>query len=218
VNVKQLLPLDPVNRPLMAAFYALWAASCIRLPHPEYFAMQHVPTIFAVVALTVLERRQLVDRLGFALIIAFLLLHLVGARYLYSFVPYDDWTQAIFGFRLTDRFGFERNHYDRFVHFMFGLLFVYPLVSFFQRPLRLDGWWPAVMAVTAIIAAGAVYEIAEWLTALTFAPDWAEAYNGQQGDPWDAQRDMALNTVGAVIAAAFLALRTNKKRTTVVQT
>ena len=35
---------------------------------------------------------------------------------------------------------------------------------------------------------------------VTFAPAWAEAYNGQQGDPWDAQKDMAMAGLGALIA------------------
>ena len=86
----KLLPHDPVNRRVMAAFLAIWAVSCIRVPYPEFFVMQHVPTVLAVIALIVAERKQLLNRLGFALVILFLLLHLLGARYLYSFVPYDD--------------------------------------------------------------------------------------------------------------------------------
>src|SRR6187399_1911245 len=155
------LPRDSFCRSLFAVFLALWAASCVRVPYPEYFVMQHVPTVLATIALVVAERQNLLDRLGFALIIGFLMLHLLGARYLYSLVPYDDWSQALLGFRITDRFGFERNHYDRVVHFCFGLLFVYPLAHFF-RTLHLRGPWPALLAVTTVIAAGAVYEIAEW--------------------------------------------------------
>jgi putative membrane protein len=198
-----LLPHDAGNRLLLVGFYVLWVVSCIQLPYPEYFAMQHVPTVCAVIALTIFERRQLLDRTGFMLVIAFLLLHLLGARYLYSFVPYDDWCARVFGFRLSDRFGFERNHYDRFVHFSFGLLLVYPLAGFFQRQLRITAPWAVVVAVSFVLAAGAVYEIAERLTAVTFAADWADAYNGQQGDAWDSQKDMALAAAGSLVAAAF---------------
>ncbi|MEX0642015.1 MAG: DUF2238 domain-containing protein, partial [Pirellulales bacterium] len=167
---------------------------------------QHVPTVLATVALTIAERRRFIDRLGFALVIFFLVLHLLGARYLYSFVPYDDWSQQLFGIRITDSFRFERNHYDRLVHVCFGLLFVYPLARFFERQLGIAGWWPAVLAVCVVLAAGAVYEIAEWLTAMTFAPDWADAYNGQQGDAWDAERDMAFAAVGSIVGAGFIGL------------
>jgi putative membrane protein len=189
----------------MAAFLALLAISCVQLPYPEFFGMQHVSTVLGFVALIVAERKGLLDRLGFALVIAFLLLHVLGARYLYSYVPYDDWSQSIFGFRITDRLGFERNHYDRLVHFSFGLLLAYPLLRFFDR--HLPGWWPAVLAVCAITAAGAVYEMGEWLTAMIFAPDWADAYVGQQGDPWDAHWDMALATLGSVLASVLIKTR-----------
>jgi putative membrane protein len=204
------LPHDKVNRRMFAAFLAILAISCIRLPYLDYFGMQHVPTVLAVVALVVAERKGLLDRLGFTLIVVFLLLHVLGARYLYSYTPYDDWSQALLGFQITDRFGFERNHYDRLVHFCFGLLLTYPLVRFFGHNLRLPGSWPALLAVCVITAAGAVYEIGEWLTALVFAPDWADAYVGQQGDPWDAHWDMAVAMLGSVIAIGFVVVRTNK--------
>ena len=85
------------------------------------------------------ERTLRISRLSFALIIAFLLLHLVGARYLYSNVPYDDWSQKFFGFRIGERMGFERNHYDRLVHFSFGLLLCYPLWELYALR-RLVAW------------------------------------------------------------------------------
>ncbi len=201
--MRRLLPNDPWNRRVLATFFALWVISAIRVPYPQFFAMQHIPTVLAVIALTAAERQMFVDRVGFVLVVAFLVLHLIGARYLYSYVPYDDWAEHVFGFRLTERFSFERNHYDRLVHICFGLLFVYPFARFFQRQLNARGCWPAVLAVCVVMAAGAVYEIAEWAVAMAFAPDWADAYNGQQGDPWDAQRDMALAAVGVIFGVGL---------------
>jgi putative membrane protein len=200
----KLLPQDSFNRLVLATFLVLWAFSCIRVPYPEFFVMQHVPTVLAVIALIVAERKQLLNRLGFALVILFLLLHLLGARYLYSFVPYDVWSQQLLGVRITDRFGFTRNHYDRLVHFSFGLLFVYPVAYCFKQRLHINSWWSATLAIAMIVAASALYEIAEWLTAMTCAPDWADAYNGQQGDTWDAQRDMAIATLGGIISFAIV--------------
>jgi putative membrane protein len=197
---------------VLAAFVVLWAISCIRVPYPEYFVMQHVPTVFAVAALVAIERRNDLNRLGFAFVVLFLILHLVGARYLYSFVPYDDWSRGLFGVEITSRFGFQRNHYDRLVHVCFGLLLTYPATVFFRRRLNLTGWWPPILAVGAILAASAVYEIFEWLAAVIFAPDWADAYNGQQGDIWDAERDMACAAVGSIIAAVIIGLRGSRKR------
>jgi putative membrane protein len=209
---QNVLPEDLVNGRIMVAFLVVWAATCWNVSYPtEYFAMQHLPTLVAAAGLIVAERKLRISRLSFGLIIAFLLLHLIGARYLYSYVPYDDWSQTILGFRIGEQLGFERNQYDRFVHFCFGLLFVYPLWELFARHARLGGWWPGVLAICIVLAASAVYEIVEWATAMAFAPDWAEAYNGQQGDLWDAQKDMVLAAVGSILGTGIVGLACRPK-------
>jgi len=206
LSLRTVAPLDSFKRVLLAALLIVWAVSCIRLPYPEYFAMQHVPTVFAVMAILVVDRRYGMSRLGFALVITFLLLHVFGARYLYSYVPYDDWSRRLVGFPISERFGFERNHYDRFVHFAFGLLLIVPLWQFGEKNLGLRATWAALGSVCVVLAASAAYEVAEWAVAMSLAPDWADAYNGQQGDVWDAQRDMALAWIGSVIGVLFVAL------------
>jgi putative membrane protein len=168
--------------------------------------MQHIPTAIAIVALIVIERRIGISRANFSLIILFLLLHVLGARYLYSYVPCDDWSHRLIGVRISDAFGHERNHYDRLVHFAFGILFVPPLWEFLESHLRLRALLAACGAICLVLAASAVYEIAEWAVAMTFAPDWAEAYNGQQGDIWDAQKDMTLAWAGAIASAMIVGL------------
>jgi putative membrane protein len=207
ISFQRLLPADVWNRRILAAFLLLWAASCIRVPYPQYFWLQHVPTVVTVVALVLVDHRYHIGRLSYALILAFLALHLLGARYLYSFVPYDYWTERLFGFSISDRFGFARNHYDRLVHYCFGLLLVVPAWRFSHRVMRLDSLWSAAFAIAAILAASALYEIFEWLAAVVMAPDWADSYNGQQGDVWDAQKDMALAACGAVVGLGIITVR-----------
>ena len=51
----------------------------------------------------------------------FTLLHIIGARYVYSNVPYKEWSVSL-GLVGADFFQDPRNHYDRFVHFSFGVL------------------------------------------------------------------------------------------------
>jgi putative membrane protein len=65
-----------------------------------------------------------------------------------------------------------------------------------------------VFAFAFIMATSAVYEVFEWLAAMVMAPDWAESYNGQQGDIWDAQWDMALAALGAAVGLGTAALVT----------
>jgi putative membrane protein len=212
-----LLPVDPWNRFVLAAFLALWAVSCINVPYPKYFWLQHVPTVAIIVGLAYVQNRLKISRLSYTLFMAFMALHVLGARYLYSYVPYDDWSERLFGFNITYHFGFTRNHYDRLVHFCFGLLLVIPAWRFSRRIVGLDAPWSAVFAMMGILSAGAIYEVFEWLAAIVMAPDWAESYNGQQGDVWDPHWDMALAALGAALGLCFIARRwiVNGRRDTV---
>ena len=47
----------------------------------------------------------------------------------------------------------------------------------------------------------------EWLVAVAFTPEWADQFLGQQGDPFDAQKDMTLATAGALVSIGLLAHR-----------
>jgi putative membrane protein len=196
-TLRHLLPADSFNRAILALFFVLWAVSCIRVPYPKYFWLQHVPTLAVTLLLVTTQNRLALSRLSFTLIVAFMLLHVLGARYLYSYVPYDDWSERLLGFRISDRFGFTRNHYDRLVHLLYGWLLVIPTWRFVRRQIGTSPLWSGLFAFSLILATSALYEVFEWLVAIVMAPDWAESYNGQQGDMWDAQWDMALASLGA---------------------
>ncbi len=195
-----LLPRGRVQRWLFVISLALFGVSCIKPPYPQYFVLEHIPTVVAIAGLVLVERRVGISVLSYSLLVAFFLLHVLGARYLYSYVPYDEWSEALFGVTISDAFGFRRNHYDRLVHFLYGVLIAVPVYRFQVRWLKLTPVWSAAFALQFIFATGAVYELVEWLVAITMAPDWAEAYNGQQGDVWDPQRDMLLAAAGATMS------------------
>ncbi|HJT36023.1 MAG TPA: DUF2238 domain-containing protein [Pirellulales bacterium] len=187
---------------LLLLFVLLWALSCIAAPYPDELVLQHVPTVLVVAGLIAGRRRRWLSRQSESLVLLFMTLHVIGARYMYSYVPYDDWSYWLVGQSISSWFGFTRNHYDRLVHFAYGLLLVSPAREVLSRQLKPTGRGADWLALQFIVATSAVYEIAEWLVAVTLAPDWAEHYNGQQGDLWDAQKDMALAAVGAVAGLA----------------
>lgn len=168
--------------------------------------MQHVPTMLAAILLVYLSNRFVISSLSFASIILFLCLHTVGARYLYSYTPYDVWSEYLLGINLTERFGFERNHYDRLVHFSFGLLLAVPIQEFERRYLKLTAGIASVLAIECILATSAGYELLEWLVAVVFTPEWADQFLGQQGDIFDAQKDMSLATSGAIVSIGLSAV------------
>ena len=62
------------------------------------------------------------------------------------------------------------------------------------------------VAIESVIAVSAIYELFEWFLSIVLAGPMAADYNGQQGDMWDAQKDIALATIGAVLSATLVAI------------
>ena len=191
---------------LLLLFLLFFVVSCVNPPYRQFLLMQHVPTVLAAMLLAYLSNKFIIGRWSFSSIILFLCLHTLGARYLYSYVPYDVWTDKLLGVRLSEIFGFQRNHYDRVVHFSYGLLLAVPVQEFERRYLRLSKVLTALLAVEFIIATSAIYELLEWLVAVVFTPEWADKFLGQQGDIFDAQKDTALATAGAVVSISLVAV------------
>ncbi|MBX9790882.1 MAG: DUF2238 domain-containing protein [Pirellulales bacterium] len=173
-------------------------------PHEQF--LQHVPTVVALLALSLAVRRRWLSTSALMCIVLFLWLHILGARYIYSYVPYDEWLDKALGFSPTRQFSWRRNHYDRLVHVCFGALAVPPVCEIAQRFGGLRRMWAIVFAVSFTACLSSLYEIAEWIVAIVLSPESAEAYNGQQGDMWDAQKDMALATGSSLLVAILMIL------------
>ncbi len=197
---------------LLVAFVAAAVLTSLSPIYPDQLLLQHLPTALILAVLIGTSRRFPLSNPSFTLVLAFFGLHLVGARWIYSFVPYDDWTSALFGTRLSEVFGWERNHYDRFVHFAFGALLVVPIEEVVRRIVRPRRGWSYYMAVEFVLAASVIYELVEWGIALTFAPTWADRYLGQQGDMWDAHKDVALASLGAIVVTCGFAIARAARR------
>ena len=202
----RLLPRGHFQQALFLLFLIFFFGSCLAPPYRQFLLMQHVPTVLAALLLAALSNRFVISRLSFSSIILFLCLHTLGARYLYSYTPYDVWSEQILGITISETFGFQRNHYDRLVHFFYGLLMAIPIQEFQRRYLRLSVAISSVLAIECIIATSASYELIEWLVAIVFTPEWADQFLGLQGDMFDAQKDMALATAGAVLSISVLAM------------
>ena len=176
-------------------------------PYPGDAALQHIPTVLLLLAAPWLLRRWPLSNAAVACVLAFFLLHTLGGRYTYSNVPYDAWSRALFGRSIGETFGFTRNHYDRLVHLSFGLLAVLPVREALIRYGRLGAGMALYVAVEFVLAVSCLYEIFEWLLTLAVAGPTADTYNGQQGDIWDTQKDMALAAAGALIGAVGMRFR-----------
>lgn len=179
--------------------------------YPHNQLLQHVGTLLLMIPIV---HDLLKDRMpypAFLGIVVFAILHVVGARYIYSYVPYKEWIIST-GIVDADFFGGTRNHYDRFVHFMFGFLLFPYLMYLCRKCLNLNYMVAILFSWLAIQTGSMVYELFEWLLTILVSPEEADCYNGQQGDIWDAQKDMALAMIGSTIPALWYMCKRIDKR------
>ena len=192
-------------RVLLALLAALSVALGIA-PHDRADWLLENALLFGGVAVLVATHRALpLSRVSYTLIFLFLSLHAVGAHYTYSLVPYDAWVEAVTGRTLSSLTGWDRNHYDRLVHLCYGLLLAYPAREVFLRVADVRGFWGYFLPLDVVMATSTLYELIEWGAAMVFGGELGTAYLGTQGDPWDAQKDMALAGLGALIAMLLTA-------------
>lgn len=179
------------------------AFSWIESPFPNDLWLHYVPTLCGLLGLGCWMRKGAPSDATLLALLGVAAMHVLGARWNY-FVPYDAWTNMAIGVSLTDWTGAERNHYDRFMHCAASGLMVIPILEFLVRGPGVRGALAVGLAVMIVLGIGALYEVFEWALTLTAPASMADRYNGQQGDAWDAQKDMALAGVGALIVGAGL--------------
>lgn len=194
---------------ILLAWFSLW---CWRPAHPQDFLLEHILTVVFVGMLIATRRRFPLSHLSYTVIFLFIALHIVGAFYTYSLVPYDRWIGTFvswFGvedFSLDRALGFTRNHFDRLVHLSFGLLLAYPAREIFLRIAAVKGFWGYYLPLDLVMSFSLLYELLEWGVAMVFAGDVGQSYLGTQGDEWDAHKDMALAAFGALSTMTLVAL------------
>ncbi len=168
--------------------------------YPNEQFLQHLGTLMigSVLIIDLIKNKLLLGT--FICVAIFIIIHVIGARWIYSYVPYEDWFLYLFNMDIGSYIGNDRNHYDRFVHFAFGILifpYLFDLFSAVQikRILKILIAWAFVQTISIF------YELFEWMLTNLVSENAAKNYNGQQGDIWDAQKDMALAMLGSTLIA-----------------
>ena len=182
---------------LTALLAVLWVWMGIDPHERSAWVLENALTVLAVGVLAATYRRFPLSRVSYTLIFLFLCLHTVGAHYTYSLVPYDP--------AVNEFFGWKRNNFDRVVHFAYGLLLAYPIRELFLRIAGVRGFWGYFLPLDLTMSTSMLYELIEWMAAEVFGGDLGIAYLGTQGDIWDAHKDMALASLGALIAMCITA-------------
>jgi putative membrane protein len=75
-------------------------------------------------------------------------------------------------------------------------------ISWFKFP----SWVGWALPIEITLSFSGLYELIEWTVADVLFPAQGAAYLGSQGDIWDAQKDMFLATLGAILATSLVSL------------
>lgn len=134
---------------------------------------------------------------SYTVVFAWCVLQIIGARYTFELVPFDAVTQL---------FGFERNHYDRVAHFTIGVSSMLIAELCWRRRWVCSRTMAAFVGVIFIMAVANFWELVEWIYAVVDGGEAGAAFLGSQGDVWDAQKDMLMDTLGSLLGVALFAL------------
>jgi putative membrane protein len=172
----------------------------------DVWFVENLPIFLIVLLLVVLYVRGVrFSNASYVLMSVLVFLHTVGGHYTFERVPFD-W--------FNNFFDFERNMYDRVAHFSVGF-YAYPIAEYLSvRKLVNTKWLVYLTPLLFIISVAAVYEMFEWWFAATYGGDAGAAFLGSQGDIWDAQKDILMDTLGGVTALILFFVFGRKKSKT----
>ena len=177
---------------LLVWLISLWLIAAIEPFDRRDWLLENLLVFIYAALLIVSYRRFAFSNLSYGLFGLFLSLHLAGAHYTYAETP--------FGFWLQETFELSRNHYDRIVHFLFGLLIAHPFRELLLRAAGVRQEWSYILAVIMVLGFSGFYEALEGVVAMLVSPELGAAYLGTLGDECDAEKDTARAFGGAVLA------------------
>lgn len=200
---------NPLLQALSALYVLLWLGMAIApVDRLDWLLENCIVFMFWAMLLWSFPRFQFSD-MSYLLLFVFMLLHAVGAHYAYSNVPIGEW--------FRHQFGWQRNDYDRWTHFAYGLLWSYPFREAALRLTSTSAFWAAFASVNLVASTSALYEILEAWVAQTVNPVLGAEYLGSQGDGWDTQNDMACAIFGSILTMSFTAWLQRRRRRTLLR-
>lgn len=159
--------------------------------------LEVAPAVASIAVVLILYKKFRLTTLSYTIIAFVTILMFIGGHYIYSNVPLFDW--------LKDIWDLKRNHYDRFGHFMKGLIAIVIREILLRKTLLYNGRWLNGIVISVVLAIASLYEIVEWIFAmLTKGGRASKDFLGTQGDIWDTQWDMVLSFAGSIIALILL--------------
>ncbi len=188
------LPLVLLGLLALISLLTLWAPPAGRVS----WCLEVGPGLLEVAVLAAVYRRLPLSHFIYVAIFLHIQILIYGGVYTYAETPLGNWAK--------ETFHLARNHYDRVGHFALGVApaLLAREILLRQTPLKRGGWLFFIVC-SIVLAFAAFWELLEWWTALLAAPDVGVAFLGSQGDVWDAQWDMLLALIGALVTLPLFA-------------
>lgn len=151
------------------------------------------PAVVAIIIVVTIYNKFRLTTLSYFIIALLSILTFIGGHYTYSEVPLFNW--------IKEEFHLKRNDYDRFGHFLKGLMAIVIREILIRKTPLVKGAWLTGISISILLAIAALYEIIEWLsTKISKGSGAAKDFVGMQGDRWDAQWDMLWAFLGTILA------------------
>jgi putative membrane protein len=194
VSVQRKLRSGPLW--LLIGCAGVWVFAAIQPLDFEAWLLEQMATVLCALYVAWYWPRVVISRSALFGLAVLFCMHTLGTHWTYSLTPYDEFVQSITSVSINELVGWDRNNYDRFVHYLWGLTLALPIKQVLEQSHGLRSGAANVLALHIVIATSAVYELIEWGAALLFGGDLGAQYLGTQGDVWDAQADIALGALG----------------------
>jgi len=150
------------------------------------------PAVVAIIIVIAIYNKFRFTTFSYFIIALLSILTFIGGHYTYSEVPLFNW--------IKEEFYLKRNDYDRFGHFLKGLMAIVIREILIRKTPLVKGAWLTGITISIMLAIAALYEIIEWLsTRISKGSKGAKDFLGMQGDRWDAQWDMLSAFLGTIL-------------------
>ena len=167
---------------------------------------ENIPIVALVATLVILYARGVrFSPFAYFLMAVLPYWHTVGGHYTFERVPFGWFDRT---------FGFQRNMFDRIGHFSVGF-YAFGILEYLLSRNKMSRAFACFFAIFAIGFVAMSYELIEWLYA-AYGGNAAAGANflGSQGDVWDAQKDMLMDTLGGIAAVGLFLLVRRPGRST----
>ena len=201
MGIKEIFKKENYPKVLLILFTIFWIIVAIAPKYRGVWIAENILSVLFIIFLILTYNKFRFSNFTYSMLFLFLVLHTIGSYYSYAEMP-------LFNL-IKELFNLSRNHYDRVIHFLFGLIFFFPVYEFIHKKLKIKLSWAFLLAFFVIVALKGIFEVIEWLLVIVTRGNVTIVTNylGMQGDPWDAQKDMFVGMIGSILSWIWAGLR-----------